>query len=99
MKRIIDYALRKIEGVLVKIGDFINQTPTVEENKKAYVSKSGNSFRFNFKMPTLDPKREKVKSKEIYSHKGSGYKGKGNINRDAATFNQPRKGLFPGRKH
>lgn len=43
-------------------------------------------------------KNDKIDSKD-YSYKGSGYKGKGNINKDTATFNKLRKDEPRGRVH
>lgn len=37
--------------------------------------------------------------KEVYGHKGSAYKGKGNVNTDTETFNHPRKEVPHGRQH
>ena len=97
MKKLIDFFFDKLERAVAKIGDIINVTPTIEENRKARSPK----MMFNYPPNSFfkKSKKEKVKVHEVYEHKGSGYKGKGNINRDAATFNQPRKGLFPGRNH
>jgi hypothetical protein len=98
MKKIFNYVFSKIEGTLIRIGNFINQNPTQGENDKANLSKRfENNPLKGFKSPKS--KNDRFKTNEIYEHKGSGYKGKGRINRDAATFNQPRKGLFSGKKH
>ncbi len=98
--KIIRYIMKRLENVASFIGEQINQTPTREENRKASsTNRNTGNFFLDMKKSRLEAKKEKIKPKEIYSHKGSGYKGKGQINRDSATFNQPRKGLFPGRNH
>jgi hypothetical protein len=97
--KIVENILKKVERTLSFLGGIINQNLTKEENKKAY---SGQTNKFNFDGNGNSfkiSKKEKEKPKEVYSHKGSGYKGKGSINRESATFNKPRKGLFPGRNH
>lgn len=99
MKKIVENILSRVEKALEGIGNFINQTPTPEENKKTLRS-PGAVPPFETKREKDFPRKsEKFKSKEIYEHKGSGYKGKGKINTDTSTFNQPRKGISPGRKH
>lgn len=83
--------------ILTKVGEFINQTPTEEESKK--IKKP------NFSENPLDkndrfPKHEKMKGiKQVYSHKGSSYKGKGKINTDSATYNRARKDIPVGREN
>lgn len=44
-------------------------------------------------------KHNQGNQKEVYGHKGSGYKGKGKVNTDAATFNHRRKDEPHGRVH
>jgi hypothetical protein len=41
--------------------------------------------------PSYKKKHLSVNETDVYSHKGSGYKGKGNVNTDTKTFNKPRK--------
>lgn len=97
---IIGYLIKKIEKTASYLGSLINQTPTEEENRKVRPKKNVNPPRTFPKPSLLELAKKKIlKPKEVYAHKGSGYKGKGQINRDTATFNKPRKGLFPGRSH
>lgn len=70
---------------LNRLGNFINKNPELEGN----VQKQGP---VKDKVSRVQPKKAKKPiQKDVYGHKGSGYKGKGNVNTDAAIFNHPRK--------
>jgi len=97
---IISYVLKKIEKTASYLGSMINQNPSEEENRKVKAKRQGDRSWIFRKPSVLELAKRKIsRPKEVYAHKGSGYKGKGQINRDTATFNKPRKGLFPGRSH
>lgn len=81
------------------VGRVLNQNPTEEESKRVTHSPKMREP-FWKKFYEAHPKLVKQKApKKVYSYKGSGYMGKGNINTDAATFNAPRKGVSQGRRH
>lgn len=69
-----------------RLGSIINQSPAKKENVKttstSQVTKNENihAKKENEPMP-----------KDTYGYKGSGYKGKGNVNTDARVFNHPRR--------
>lgn len=95
----IDRILTKLINGLESFGKFVNQNPTIEEAKRITTSPL---FKQPFwkKLHTSIPKALKQRiHKDVYAHTGSGYKGKGNINTDSATFNQPRKSGSAGRRN
>jgi hypothetical protein len=98
LKRLIVTIMTPIEKILKTIAEKINLVPKKEETEKArqrmkQISDYGrNEGRVNNKI-------KKPLKKEIYSFKGSGHNGKGKVNREAKTFNHPRKGLPQGRSH
>ena len=94
----INNVLSRIISTLEAIGKIINETPTAQEKKDIKSSPIQNQPLWKKKNDSLKPKKIRV-AKEVYGHKGSGYKGKGNINTDAATFNHPRKDVSHGRNH
>lgn len=82
---IIDNVRTRFIKILSSIGTYLSQEVT-EKGQRYF--------------PQLRTKFVKQHHpKEAYGHKGSGYKGKGSINTDAATFNQPRKDVGAGRRH
>jgi hypothetical protein len=82
---------------LGRIGQFLNQTPTVEELKKVQKPNLADN---PLEKEERFPKREKFKRhKEVYEHTGSSYKGKGKVNTDSATYNRARKDIPVGREH
>lgn len=98
MNAILDKLVTQLEWVLGKVGDLINQIPSPDEIKKTMKTPAPiPSYRKKDKFASSRSKN-KLK-KEINVHKGSAYGGKGRINTDTKTFNKPRKGTTPGRKH
>jgi hypothetical protein len=82
---ILDNVRTRFINILSSIGNYLSREVT--EKRQKY-------------FPQLHTKFVKQHPpKQIYGHKGSGYKGKGSINTDAATFNQPRKDVGAGRSH
>jgi hypothetical protein len=97
VKKIFGLIIGKLAKKAMLLGNVINQNPTKEENLKAKKrSNNGPSF---IKGKKKIPVEKNQKIKEVYSHKGSGYKGKGNVNTDTAVFNKPRKDIPSGKKH
>lgn len=79
---------------LQSIDNFLNKEP---EQKKP-VGKLDTKTETPHKQ-VYSKNQKQGNKKEIYGHKGSGYKGKGNVNTDAATFNHPRKEEPHGKVH
>jgi hypothetical protein len=88
--------LKSFGKIAHKIGAVLNQNLTDKEKGKI---KAANYFQLNPKKIFAQPKKKKIKiQKEIYQHKGSGFKGKGGVNTDAALFNRARKDIPRGRE-
>ena len=79
---------------LQSIDNFLNKEP---EQKKPVDKLDTKTETPNKQIYSKNPNRGN--KKEVYGHKGSGYKGKGNVNTDAATFNHPRKEEPRGKVH
>lgn len=96
MQLIIERILSRIGKVFISIGDILNQNLSEKEKKK---SKKPSYNRNPFDLKERFNKKVKMKlPKEVYSHKGSGYKGKGKISTGSATFNRARKDIPAGRE-
>ena len=94
----LNTVITRLINILEAVGKVINQTPTAEE--QARIKTSPTQREPLWKKKKESPKTERnLVAKQVYGHKGSSYKGKGNINTDAATFNHPRKDVSQGRRH
>lgn len=91
--KVLDMVRSKFLSLLNGIGTLLNAAPAEKDAKK------GRGRKVTFPFNTLKRGNQKNRKKEIYSHKGSGYKGKGNVNTDAATFNRLRKEEHRGKQH
>lgn len=89
---VLDNVRSRFLRALGAIGRFLNQLPEREFKSKAKQERPV-SVKKNI------PKTRKGSFKEVYAHKGSGYKGKGNVNTDTTTFNRLRKDEPHGRYH
>jgi hypothetical protein len=97
MQLILEKILSRIGKVFISVGDVINQNLTEMEKKKmvkASFSKNAPKVKENF-----NKKDKMIIPKNVYSHKGSGYKAKGSVNTDSTTFNRARKDIPSGREN
>ncbi|MCM2351524.1 MAG: hypothetical protein NDI69_15990 [Bacteriovoracaceae bacterium] len=93
---VLDNIRSKFLVVLQSVGNFLNRLP---ENKTWPRAKSERVDTPNRNKKFFTKNEKKGIPKEVYGYKGSGYKGKGNVNTDTATFNHPRKDEPRGRLH
>lgn len=94
---VLDNIRSKFLVVLQSLGNFLNKLPEQKTGPKTKSERIDTSKNKNKKFFTKNEK--KGIPKEVYGYKGSGYKGKGNVNTDTATFNHPRKDEPRGRLH
>lgn len=86
--KVLDKVRSRFLSLLNGIGTFLNATPAKADGQK-----------MNFPFSMIKRGNQKTRKKEVYGHKGSGYKGKGNVNTDAATFNRLRREEHRGKQH
>lgn len=97
MKRFFSFFIGQFTKKAMSLGKVLNQNPSKEENLKA--KKRAQKIFLNMNDKKKIPVEKNQKIRDIYSHKGSGYKGKGNINTDSSVFNKPRKDIPTGKQH
>lgn len=99
MQLLIERLLSRVGKVLISVGDLLNQNLNEQEKKKSKKTFSNpNPFELKEKVNNFNKKIKTKIPKEVFSHKGSGYKGKGKINTGSTTFNRARKDLPAGRE-
>ncbi len=97
IKKFINTVLKKIAQKANHFGNIMNQNPSKEQNLKA--KKRISFYQEPEKKKNKIPVEKNQKLNDVYSHIGSGHKGKGSINTDSSVFNRPRKDIPRGRDH